>query len=115
MTTDLTGRVLTFNRAGEVITGIPARYAIGRSAAEILQLPDSCTALFGPKDQRPPLPRVEYDYKQSDGRQIELGISTAVLITPRGESGFVITFQDVTDVKRFEQACLQTTSRAGEP
>jgi two-component system sensor histidine kinase PilS (NtrC family) len=103
LTTDLTGRVLTFNRAGEIITGIPARYAVGRNAIEILQLPAACTSLFGPKEQRPPLPRVEYDYKQADGRQIELGISTAILITPRGESGFVITFQDVTDARKNER------------
>jgi two-component system sensor histidine kinase PilS (NtrC family) len=49
------------------------------------------------------LPRVEYDYTQSDGRQIELGISTAILITPRGESGFVITFQDVTEARKQER------------
>jgi two-component system sensor histidine kinase PilS (NtrC family) len=104
LTTDLSGRVLTFNRAAETITGIPARYAIGRGTQEILQLPDQCSALFGPREKRPPLPRVEYDYTQSDGRQIELGISTAILITPRGESGFVITFQDVTEARKQERA-----------
>ena len=103
LTTDLAGRVLTFNRAAETITGVPARYAVGRSAFEILQLPPECSALFGPREQRPPLPRVEYDYRQADGRQIELGISTAILITPRGESGFVITFQDVTDARKHER------------
>ena len=30
LTTDLAGRVLTFNRAAETITGIPARYAVGQ-------------------------------------------------------------------------------------
>jgi two-component system, NtrC family, sensor histidine kinase PilS len=103
LTTDLGGRVLTFNRAAESITGIPARYAVGRSATEILQLPAECASLYGPRESRPPLPRVEYDYKRSDGRQIELGISTAILITPRGESGFVITFQDVTEARKQER------------
>ena len=52
---------------------------------------------------RPPLPRLEYQFTHADGRQIELGISTAVLMTPRGESGFVITFQDVTEARRLER------------
>jgi two-component system sensor histidine kinase PilS (NtrC family) len=103
LTTDLSGRVLTFNRAAEAIIAIPARDAVGRGAIEILQLPADAAALFGPREQRPPLPRLEYDYTRADGRRIELGISTAVLITPRGESGFVITFQDVTEARKQER------------
>ena len=38
-----------------------------------------------------------------DGREIELGISTAILRTPRGEVGFVFTFQDVTEARRHER------------
>jgi two-component system sensor histidine kinase PilS (NtrC family) len=69
----------------------------------MLQLPEPCRGIFGPLEQRPRLPRVEYVYTRADGRQIELGISTAILVTPRGESGFVITFQDVTEVRRQER------------
>jgi two-component system sensor histidine kinase PilS (NtrC family) len=42
-------------------------------------------------------------FTRPDGHQIELGISTAILVTPRGESGFVITFQDVTEARRHER------------
>ena len=42
-------------------------------------------------------------FKCADGREIELGISTAILRTPRGEVGFVFTFQDVTDARRHER------------
>ena len=102
-TTDVNGTVLTLNRAGEAIVGITAPAAIGRRVQEMLQLPEPCRGIFGPLEQRPRLPRVEYVYTRPDGRQIELGISTAILVTPRGESGFVITFQDVTEVRRQER------------
>lgn len=59
--------------------------------------------MFEVREGRPPLPRLEYVFTHQDGRQIELGISTAVLMTPRGESGFVITFQDVTEARRLER------------
>jgi two-component system sensor histidine kinase PilS (NtrC family) len=102
-TTDLTGTVLTLNRAGEAIIGMQATATIGRPAREVLQLPGEFAAVFGPREGRPPLPRVEYMFHHADGRRIELGISTATLVTPRGESGFVITFQDVTEARREER------------
>jgi two-component system sensor histidine kinase PilS (NtrC family) len=98
--TDMEGRVLTFNRSAEVITGTPAPMAVGHSAKAVLQLPANVSALFGPPDTRPQLPRVEFGFTRTDGRQIELGISTASLITPRGETGFLFTFQDVTEKRK---------------
>ena len=37
------------------------------------------------------------------GASIELGVSTALLITPRGETGFLFTFQDVTESRKHER------------
>ena len=102
-TTDPDGRVLGLNKAGEAILGTSAKAAIGRSAIQVLQLPPEVAGMFEVREGRPPLPRLEYLFTHQDGRQIELGISTAVLITPRGESGFVITFQDVTEARRLER------------
>ena len=102
-TTDLAGNVLTLNRAGEAIIGVPAAVALGKPARRLLQLPAPFERVFGPTEGRPPLPRVEYVFTHPDGHRIELGISTAILMTPRGESGFVITFQDVTEARRQER------------
>lgn len=102
-TTDLAGTVLTMNRAGEAIIGVPAGAVIGQPARRVLQLPAQFEAVFGPPDGRPPLPRVEYQLTRGDGRRIDVGVSTAVLMTPGGESGFVITFQDVTEARRQER------------
>ena len=121
-TTDVGGRILSFNKAAAAITGISAAEAIDRRAADVLQLPPEITSVFRPPrrnagdvddspadsgtasaEPAPKLPRVEYAFKARDGREIELGISTAILTTPRGEVGFVFTFQDVTEVRRQER------------
>jgi two-component system sensor histidine kinase PilS (NtrC family) len=102
-TTDIEGRILSFNKAAEGITGETAAQVVERRAAEVLQLPSEFAGLFGSREGRPRLPRVEYVFTCADGREIELGISTAILRTPRGEVGFVFTFQDVTEARRHER------------
>src|SRR5207237_1068840 len=102
-TCDMAGRLLTFNRAAEGITAIAAVDALGRPMAEVLQLPQAYAGLFRPHGRRPMPPRIEYGYTRADGRQIELGISAAPLITPRGDVGFLFTFQDVTEAKKHER------------
>jgi two-component system, NtrC family, sensor histidine kinase PilS len=102
-TTAMDGRILSFNKAAEGITGVTAAQVLLRPAADVLQLPSEFAELFGSREGRPRLPRVEYVFKCGDGREIELGISTAILRTPRGEVGFVFTFQDVTEARRHER------------
>jgi two-component system sensor histidine kinase PilS (NtrC family) len=102
-TTDIDGRILSFNRSATAISGLPAFVAVGARASDLLQLPKEVTALFGVRDERPRLPRVEFGFTRPDGRHIELGLSTAVLLTPRGETGFLLTFQDVTDARKHER------------
>jgi two-component system, NtrC family, sensor histidine kinase PilS len=102
-TTNVGGLVMTFNRAAETITGIGASAAVGQPIASVLQLPGEVEALFRDQSGRPRLPRVEYNFVRSDGRRIEVGLSTAILRTPRGETGFVFTFQDVTESRKQER------------
>jgi two-component system sensor histidine kinase PilS (NtrC family) len=102
-TTDIEGRVLSFNKAAEGISGISALEAIDRHASDVLQLPSEFAGLFGQREGRTRLPRVEYVFRCKNGQEIELGISTATLKTPRGEVGFVFTFQDVTESRRQER------------
>jgi two-component system sensor histidine kinase PilS (NtrC family) len=106
-TTDMTGVVMTFNRAAEAITGLSAREVIGRDVAEVLQFPPELKGLFGhaegESERRRRVPRMEIGFRRGDGRQIELGFSGAPLMTPRGETGFILTFQDVTDARKQER------------
>jgi two-component system sensor histidine kinase PilS (NtrC family) len=103
VTTDTDGRVLTFNAGAENITGISAAQAVGRTATDVLQLPADAARALSRADERPPLSRVEFGFTRGDGRQIEVGLSTAPLLTPRGETGVIFSFQDVTEVRKKER------------
>src|SRR3954469_2762331 len=102
-TSDIDGQLLTFNRAATTITGVKASDAVGQPASVVLQLPADFGDLFGAREDRPPLPRVDFGFSRPDGRQVVVGLSTAPLITPRGETGFLFTFQDVTDARKHER------------
>jgi two-component system, NtrC family, sensor histidine kinase PilS len=102
-TSDIEGQLLTFNRAAAAITGIKPGDAVGQPAAAVLQLPAEFGDLFGAREDRRALPRVDFGFNRQDGRQVMVGLSTAPLITPRGEAGFLFTFQDVTDARKHER------------
>jgi len=102
-TTDMTGIVATYNRAAEAITGLTGARAVGQPASAVLQLPLSLAGLFGPAAGRPKQTRVEYGFSRQDGKQIEMGLSAAPLMTPRGETGFILTFQDVTESRKVDR------------
>jgi two-component system sensor histidine kinase PilS (NtrC family) len=102
VTTDADGRILTFNRAASVILGIPSAQAIRRDAVEVLQLPEDARAgLAGLGDAR--TFRIDSQHRTGDGRSIDLGLTVSPLTFPDGRVGFVLTFQDVTDVRRLER------------
>jgi len=103
LTTDVTGRILTYNTAAEQITGHPPSAVIDRNVAEVLQLPDGiqralASDLGGQRSRR-----ADFVYHTGDGRRIELGLAVAHLLRPGGRAGFLITFQDVTEIKRLER------------
>jgi two-component system sensor histidine kinase PilS (NtrC family) len=102
-TTDIDGRIATYNRAAAAITGISVREAIGRSVVDVLALPAQFRGAFGSAEGRLPLPRMEFLFTRPDEQEIELGLSMAPLVTPRGETGFLVTFQDVTEARKQER------------
>jgi two-component system sensor histidine kinase PilS (NtrC family) len=97
------GAVLTFNRAAETITGVAAPAAIGAHACDLLQLPRDYDDLFGGERRGGGTRRAEYAFAKPGGLTIEMGISSAPLITPRGETGYLLTFRDVTEARRQER------------
>ena len=102
-TTDVEGRVVSFNRAAAAITGIAVREAVGRPVVDVLSLPSEYRGAFSTREGRLPLPRMELMFTRPDGQEIELGMSMATLVTPRGETGFLVTFQDVTEARKQER------------
>lgn len=107
-TCDMEGRLLTFNRAAETITGMSAAEVVGRAVADVLQLPEALARPLTTEGTRVGAQRHEFVYRRTDGRQIEIGMTSAPLLTPRGESGFLFTFQDVTELmKQDREARIQ--------
>jgi two-component system, NtrC family, sensor histidine kinase PilS len=103
VTTDGTLRALTVNRAAEAITGASARSIIGKPISEALQVPaDALEVLCSDSVGRPR--RVEFQYRKPDSDiRIDVGMSAAPLKSPVGTSGFLFTFQDLTDFKKLER------------
>jgi two-component system sensor histidine kinase PilS (NtrC family) len=102
VTADMNGRILTFNRAASAITGLPSGEAIGRDITELLQLPahfkGRLQALGKTRSQR-----ADHQYRSPDGRLLDIGLTVTTLSLPDGRSGYLFTFQDVTEVRRFER------------
>jgi two-component system, NtrC family, sensor histidine kinase PilS len=104
VTTDPTQRILTFNRAAESITGIPSSTALGRPVTEVLQLPAEIASRLDDNVPHTAGRRGEFHFRTGDGRgEIELGISATHLETPRGRAGFLLSFQDVTQIKKLHR------------
>ena len=105
ITTDLQGRIYTFNAAAEEITGHKLEDVRGQDASIFFgdmtrQIAASMNAAATGKVS----PRFQADCLTPNGLALRLGFSIAPLFTEEGEtSGMVITFQDLTDVRALEE------------
>lgn len=103
-TADAQGRLVTFNRSAMMITGRTGALPIGEPAVGVLQLPAGFVASVSQDLARVRSKRTDYQFRRPDDQLIDLGVSVAALPLPDGTRGFLYTFQDVTDVRRFEQS-----------
>lgn len=105
VTTDLQGRIYTFNAAAEEITGYKAMDVRGHDASMFFgdmsrQIVDSMNAAATGKVS----PRFQADCLTPNGLALRLGFTIAPLFAEGKEtSGMVITFQDLTDVRALEE------------
>src|SRR5260221_780526 len=105
ITTDLQGRIYTFNAAAEEITGYKAADVRGQDASIFFgdmtrQISDSMNAAATGTAS----PRFQADCLTPNGLALRLGFTIAPLFTEEGEtSGMVITFQDLTDIRALEE------------
>ena len=102
-TADAENKLLTFNRSAMLITGREGALPIGEPAQEVLQLPPAFASTLSQDLVRVRSKRTDYMFNLPAGKIIELGLSVAALPLPDGSRGYLYTFQDVTDIKRFEQ------------
>jgi two-component system sensor histidine kinase PilS (NtrC family) len=103
VTTDPAQRVLTFNRAAETICGVPFTSVVGRPLADVLQLPPEVTETLNRGLGSGGARRLEFKFRRRDNREIDIGLSATHVATPGGSAGFLVTFQDLTDIKKRER------------
>jgi two-component system sensor histidine kinase PilS (NtrC family) len=105
ITTDLRGHIITFNRAAEEITGYKGNEVRGKNIYKIFgdiekQMELGLQAIH----TRTRVPRFEMGCKTASGKEIHLGFSVAPLIDESNNArGYVLTFQDLTDVMELER------------
>jgi two-component system, NtrC family, sensor histidine kinase PilS len=102
VTADADCRVLTLNRAASTITGLPPEQAIGRDVAEVFQLPDGFRARLDALGETRSV-RIDLQYRTGDGRTLDIGMTATTMAVPAGGTGYLLTFQDVTDIRRLER------------
>ena len=102
LTTDPAQRILSFNHAAEMICGVPFQTVVGRPVTAVMQLPDELVAALNHGMVGASARRLEFKHKRPDGKAIDIGLSATHLETPGGRAGYLITFQDLTDIKKLE-------------
>jgi two-component system sensor histidine kinase PilS (NtrC family) len=105
VTTDLRGNIITFNHAAEEITGYRAVDVRGKEVFTIFgDIEKQIEAGLESIRTRTRLPRFDIGCKTADGREIHLGFSVAPLVDEAENSrGYVLTFQDLTEVMELER------------
>jgi len=102
VTTDLEGRIYTFNLAAEEITGYQEETVLGKDASIFFgDLKEHINAVLTTGIGNP---RFETDCLTPEGLRLRLGFSVSPLFSESKETtGMVITFQDLTQVRALEE------------
>lgn len=106
VTTDLQGRIYTFNAAAEEITGYKEQDVRGEDASiffgEIKDIIEDSLDLTDTGSESGS--RFEADCLTAEGLRLRLGFSLSPLYAESGETtGTVITFQDLTQIRALEE------------
>lgn len=105
ITTDLEGRIFTFNAAASEITGHRSDEMIGTSIHDLFGDVSEAVefALSDVHDPEQP-PRFETHLETPDGFAVRIGYSVSLLYSETNEtSGLIVTFQDLTEIRSMEE------------
>ncbi len=103
LTTDREGRITSFNPEAERITGLTPGEAQGRDVDEVLA-GIRAVAIGEGGEGRPLGSRLRIPYTNRWGETLHLGVAAYILRDAEGAaSGYVLIFQDVTDVVAMEE------------
>jgi two-component system sensor histidine kinase PilS (NtrC family) len=105
VTTDLEGRIYTFNAAAQEITGYQEESVRGHDASIFFgDMKDSIEVSLRARANGDTSPRFETDCLTPDGLRLRLGYGISPLFSEAGETtGLVVTFQDLTQVRTLEE------------
>lgn len=106
VTTDLNGSIFTFNAAASEITGYRLDQVKGRPIFEIfgdIRQQIDLSLMATAEGEQPP--RFEADLLTPDGFAVRIGFGVAPLFSEtQEESGLIITFQDLTEIRSMEES-----------
>ncbi len=98
------GRIRSFNRAAAVITGLSFEDVYDQYAADMLP-----GLLVDPTVTKRPLNRSEGYFARKNGEKLILGYATTPAKGSQGEDlGILVTFQDLTQLKKVEEDLKRT-------
>ncbi len=105
VTTDLEGRVFTFNAAAQEITGYSEEAIRGQDASILFgDMKEHVAQSVQAVKTGNASPRFETSCLTAEGMRLRLGYSISPLASQTGETtGMVITFQDLTQVRSLEE------------
>ncbi len=105
VTTDLQGRIYTFNAAAGEITGYKEDDVRGQDASIFFgEIKDTINESVKTPGGSETSPRFESDCLTAEGLRLRLGFSISPLFLETGETtGAVITFQDLTHIRALEE------------
>lgn len=104
MTTDSAGRILYANQFAEAILGRPPASLRGAAVRDVLGSHLLGPAELGARAASRALARLELSYRHPDGRALDLGVSVTPLATQEeSRRGYLVVFQDLTEIRRLEE------------
>jgi two-component system sensor histidine kinase PilS (NtrC family) len=113
LTTDSEGRVQSLNPEGERISGRTLAEVVGRDLEEVLPGVHG-TLIVGRETPKGGRLRARMPLPQANGQKRHLGLASSVLRDGEGSAnGWVVIFQDVTDVVAMEQELRRSERLAG--
>lgn len=105
VTTDLQGRIYTFNSAAQEITGYEEKDVYGQDASILFgDINADIKQSLRAAETGAASPRFEASCLTAEGLRLRLGFGISPLFSEAGETtGIVITFQDLTQIRALEE------------
>ncbi|MCU1268428.1 MAG: domain S-box [Acidobacteria bacterium] len=105
VTTDLQGRIYTFNAAAQEITGYDQKDVYGQEASILFgDISEDIKQSLRAAETGAASPRFEASCLTAEGLRLRLGFSISPLFSETNETtGIVITFQDLTQIRALEE------------